>query len=429
MKKITKCLILILITIFSLNYLIAEQEIDLKLKLFKGIKEGTAEKKSKVITSYTITPFFTGRIITKYETADEEKELRKIFNLNNVELLTEANLKWKSSSGEKIFQAISLNGNEYLILLTPSIIKGGCKFRLEIYEGMKQKTQKNLIDVELSLPKDNISVIGFSDSREIPYFLSFRVTGVKIDGIVGGVVGGVIEGVEGEVEEGVIEGVKGEVEEGVGAVKPIREIEKPLKIGEGVKPPRLIKKVIPIYPVNCKKEGIEGLVILEATTDIYGNIVRVKPLKPAHPELDKAAIEAVKQWKYEPYIKDGKPRPVSFTVTVTFKLSKKAKKKREELKEPVRIEAELKPPKLIKKVIPTYPKKCKEEGIEGLVILEVTIDKKGNVVETKVLKSAHSELVKSAIEAVKQWKYKPYVIDGKPRSVKFTVTVTFKLSK
>lgn len=90
--------------------------------------------------------------------------------------------------------------------------------------------------------------------------------------------------------------------------------------------PKLIHKVDPVYPVEARKEGIKGVVILEATTDEKGNVIKVKVLRPVHPVLDKAAIDAVKQWKYKPIIRDGKPVPVVFTVTVRFMLETCKKK-------------------------------------------------------------------------------------------------------
>ncbi|HNS05542.1 MAG TPA: energy transducer TonB, partial [Candidatus Saccharicenans sp.] len=66
---------------------------------------------------------------------------------------------------------------------------------------------------------------------------------------------------------------------------------------------------------------IEGVVILEATTDVYGRVQSVKVLRSV-PLLDQAAIEAVRQWVYEPMVINGRPRSVTFTVTITFKLQK-----------------------------------------------------------------------------------------------------------
>jgi protein TonB len=88
-----------------------------------------------------------------------------------------------------------------------------------------------------------------------------------------------------------------------------------------VQPPRLIKRVSPIYPLVPRKAHIEGVVSIEAVTDIYGRVVKIR-VTSGHPLLRAAAVQAVKQWIYEPYILNGIPRPVSFTVNVNFKLQK-----------------------------------------------------------------------------------------------------------
>jgi TonB family protein len=199
-----------------------------------------------------------------------------------------------------------------------------------------------------------------------------------------------------------------------------------------IKPPKLIKLVKPVYPDEAKKAEIEGVVIVEATTDIYGRVVDTKVLRSI-PELDQAAQDAVKQWVYEPMIIDGEPRGVIFTVTCTFKLDEK-ELTIEDIKQPkmiikakpVRAVDDIMPPKLIKKVEPVYPKTAKKEGIEGVVIIEATTDEYGRVVSTKILRSI-PELNQAAIDAVKQWIYEPKIIDGEPRGVIFTVTVQFKL--
>lgn len=86
-----------------------------------------------------------------------------------------------------------------------------------------------------------------------------------------------------------------------------------------VKPPRLVKRVEPAYPEIAREARVEGVVILEATTDIYGRVAAVRVLRSI-PLLDAAAVDAVRQWIYEPLMINGRPRPVTFTVTVSFVL-------------------------------------------------------------------------------------------------------------
>ena len=84
-------------------------------------------------------------------------------------------------------------------------------------------------------------------------------------------------------------------------------------------PPKLIKKVDPIYPKIAIETNIEGSVILEITTDIDGKVREAKVLRPI-PLLDHAAIDAVKQWVFEPLFIDGQRRSVILTVCILFKL-------------------------------------------------------------------------------------------------------------
>jgi TonB family protein len=90
-------------------------------------------------------------------------------------------------------------------------------------------------------------------------------------------------------------------------------------------PPRLIKKVNPKYPKEALENHIQGKVIVNATTDIFGRVVSAEAVEG--PEmLRPASVEAVKQWKYEPYLLNEVPRPVMFTVKVKFALAIKKKK-------------------------------------------------------------------------------------------------------
>lgn len=77
---------------------------------------------------------------------------------------------------------------------------------------------------------------------------------------------------------------------------------------------------------------------------------------------------------------------------------------------------------------PKYPKEAKEERIQGRVLLNAVIGKDGSVEELKVA-SGPKELQQSALDAVRKWMYKPYLLNGKPVAVKTTVTVIYSLQK
>jgi len=98
-------------------------------------------------------------------------------------------------------------------------------------------------------------------------------------------------------------------------------VEAPVRAVGDVRPPRPLKQVDPVYPDIAIQARIEGIVIIEATTDVYGRVQSYRILRSI-PLLDQAAIDAVRQWVYEPMIINGRPRGVIFTVTVTFTLKK-----------------------------------------------------------------------------------------------------------
>ncbi|HEX8710653.1 MAG TPA: M56 family metallopeptidase, partial [Terracidiphilus sp.] len=83
---------------------------------------------------------------------------------------------------------------------------------------------------------------------------------------------------------------------------------------------------------------------------------------------------------------------------------------------------------IITKVQPKYPAEAKEKRIQGKVVLNAVIDKEGNVAELKV-DSGPKELRQSALDAVRQWKYKPYILNGQPVAVKTTININYTLSK
>jgi protein TonB len=82
---------------------------------------------------------------------------------------------------------------------------------------------------------------------------------------------------------------------------------------------------------------------------------------------------------------------------------------------------------LLKRVNPKYPPKARANGIQGTVVLHAVISKEGDVVDLTVV-SGDPLLAKSAIKAVKQWKYRPYLLEGKPIQVDTEVQVNYTLS-
>jgi TonB family protein len=83
---------------------------------------------------------------------------------------------------------------------------------------------------------------------------------------------------------------------------------------------------------------------------------------------------------------------------------------------------------LVRKVQPIYPASALQMQIEGTVQLLATISKTGNITSVKVL-SGQQQLAHAAVDAVTQWKYKPYLLNGSPVEIKTQITVNFKLPR
>jgi periplasmic protein TonB len=131
-----------------------------------------------------------------------------------------------------------------------------------------------------------------------------------------GVVGGVPGGVPGGSMGGVIGGIISSTPVAVPHVATPQRV----RVSSGVQSGLLVRRVNPTYPPLARQARIQGRVILQAQISKDGNIENLQ-LVSGHPMLAPAAIEAVKQWKYKPYLLNGEPVEVETQVEVNFTLS------------------------------------------------------------------------------------------------------------
>lgn len=135
--------------------------------------------------------------------------------------------------------------------------------------------------------------------------------------ISGGVVGGVPGGIPGGQLGGVIGGV---ISSSSSAVPNLsKPVPQRVRISQGVSKGLLISRTEPTYPPLARQARIQGVVVLNAIIDKDGNIQNLQ-IVSGHPMLGPAAIEAVKQWRYKPFLLNGQPTEVETAVTVTFQL-------------------------------------------------------------------------------------------------------------
>jgi TonB family protein len=123
-----------------------------------------------------------------------------------------------------------------------------------------------------------------------------NTTGSRGRGVPGGIAGGVIGGLPGPPPP-----------------------PGPMRVGGIIKEPARTKHVPPVYPPIAQQAKIQGVVIVEAIIGTDGKVREARILRPV-PMLDQAALDAVRQWEYEPTLLAGQPVAVVMTITVTFTL-------------------------------------------------------------------------------------------------------------
>ncbi len=133
-------------------------------------------------------------------------------------------------------------------------------------------------------------------------------------GMTGGVPGGVAGGSMGGVLGGVIGGM------GAAPPPPKPHQTGPLRVGGNVQAARIVNRVQPVYPPLARQTRISGTVRLHAIIGKDGAITSLEVMS-GHPLLQQAALDAVRQWRYQPTLLNGEPVDVDTTIDVIFSLN------------------------------------------------------------------------------------------------------------
>jgi TonB family protein len=179
-----------------------------------------------------------------------------------------------------------------------------------------------------------------------------------------------------------------------------------------------VRTVDPVYPPEAKAMRIQGNVVLSVTVDKSGKVSNLEVLSGPE-QLVKAALDAVKQWEYEP----PAIAPAVTTVTVNFTLSDSEA----QAQAIYRVGGDVRAPKPTFKPDPPYTKEARKDKIQGKVDLSLVVDAEGNVAEARVVKALDPGLDQNALRTIRTWKFEPATRNGKPVPVRVTVEVEFKL--
>lgn len=191
----------------------------------------------------------------------------------------------------------------------------------------------------------------------------------------------------------------------------------------------------PKYPKNAVDNKREGSVVLVLTVDDKGNVTNVSATS-GDEELVKAAIKAVRDWKYAPYFLDGKVNHVTTTVIINFKLDETGKPEISvSYKKPTssiagdifKVGSGVSAPKLLFSADPVYTEEARRQKYQGVCVLSLIVTPDGRTRDIHITRALGYGLNEKAIEAVSQWRFKPAMKDGQPVAVVVAVEVSFHL--
>jgi TonB family protein len=231
----------------------------------------------------------------------------------------------------------------------------------------------------------------------------------------------------------------------------------PALISQKVADAFLLTKVEPNYSDTVKSMNTSGQAVIAFTIDKTGNVTHAmvverdlagnKSSNIGDPHLRQTVLDAVKQRKYRPYLLKGEPTEVDTSVVLLYNFSypnassprsgvvtaaatgapsaaNGGKLSSGQFGKPL-IDPKVAEKNLTGKVEPQYPEMAKIAHIQGDVVVHVLIDKAGHVANVKAT-SGHPILIQAALSAVKQWDYKPFLLNGEPAEIETSVLLRFR---
>jgi TonB family protein len=180
-------------------------------------------------------------------------------------------------------------------------------------------------------------------------------------------------------------------------------------------PPRPVKRVPPVYTEAMRTNPVYGEVSIECDVDAQGLVTGAKVGKSLSSDADRAALESVQKWIFEPATKDGQPVATHFRMSIRFGPP------------PSGLVAKFDtPPKPLKQVPPASTDAMRRSSLRGTVTIECIVDEKGRVTDAKVARPLTPEADQAALECAQKWLFKPATKDGQP--VKARMLLPFQFS-
>jgi TonB family protein len=184
----------------------------------------------------------------------------------------------------------------------------------------------------------------------------------------------------------------------------------------------------PEYPAAARQAGLEGVVLAEARVDGTGRVSDARVLRGSSPELDLAALEALRQWRFEPARRGGEPLAYRYRQEFRFALDPRPPESPPAPAAAARpADVEVTPPVRLATPLPGYTAAAWAAGVEGSVEIRATIDERGEVAGIDVVRGLPHGLTEAAVAAVRRWRFRPATRDGKPVPAEQNLSLRFAL--
>jgi TonB family protein len=274
--------------------------LELKFRVYEGSRQGAVEPPRFVASSY-LQAMVQATLRTESDVEKERAEILRVFNLQDVRLLTEADLiiGEGGQAPDRVRYPFRLNGGAFLVQIVWPDFRdpGRCFLAFNEISGDKPV---NVLTSEFKLLSGHSAVFGFDSRQGKPYFCSLRFSGPAESA---GVAPPPPPPPPPQSEE---------------LKQKLAELEKgAVRVTSNSLPPRLLKTVMAEPPAGTPA-GREGSVYMNIRIDAQGGVVGAVVMVSSDKSLEEPALRAIRQWKYEPFVQDGKPRDAVFSVIYKF---------------------------------------------------------------------------------------------------------------
>jgi TonB family protein len=211
-------------------------------------------------------------------------------------------------------------------------------------------------------------------------------------------------------------------------------------IGPGIANPIVLERVAAVYPGGARPEEVNGFTLLNVVINADGTPGDIQVVHSHGAAFDDAAIEAVKQTKFEAGTLDGKPVPVRVVARIRFSDEQRPAYPRIVTEFGMRARTWQsaggsgfasrqydKPPTALYAPAAEYSEQARRAKFGGVVLLTVLVTEEGLPTDIKVTKSLGMGLDEKAVESVGRYRFKPAMKDGEPVAARIAVEVSFRL--